>query len=61
MGKDDTFGTIEVGSRADFILLLGNPLENVSHTKKRVGVMTRGKWFTQDELDDLVDEFVATY
>lgn len=61
MGKDDKFGTVEVGKRADLILLLGNPLEDVSATEKRVGVMVRGKWFTQDELDRLVAEFVSTY
>ena len=61
MGRDGSFGTIEAGQRADLLLLEGNPLENVSSTRNRVGVMVRGQWFTQAELDAMVDEFVATY
>ena len=61
MGLEGGFGTIEVGQRANLLLLAENPLENVSHTRNRVGVMARGQWFTQAELDALVDEFVATY
>ncbi|MBV7334809.1 amidohydrolase family protein [Chloroflexi bacterium TSY] len=61
MGHDGRFGTVEVGQRADLILLKQNPLENVSHTRNRVGVMARGQWFTQAELDALVDEYVGTY
>jgi imidazolonepropionase-like amidohydrolase len=61
MGRDGNFGTVEVGQRSDLILLKKNPLDNVSHTRQRVGVMVRGQWFTQSELDALVDEFVATY
>ena len=61
MGRDGSFGTVEVDQRADLILLEENPLENVSHTRSRVGVMARGQWFTQAELNKIVDEFVATY
>jgi hypothetical protein len=61
MGADSAWGTIEVGNRADLILLPNNPLEDVTHTQERLGVMVRGQWFTQAELDELVDEFVATY
>ncbi len=61
MGRDGNFGTVAKGQRADLILLVGNPLENVSHTRDRRGVMTRGKWHTQAELDKMVDEFIASY
>jgi hypothetical protein len=61
MGRDGNFGTVGVGKRADLILLEQNPLEDVSHTRNRIGVMARGRWFTQPELDVLVDEYVATY
>jgi len=52
---------IETGNRADLILLPNNPLEDVTHTQVRQGVMVRGQYFTQAELDKMVDEFVATY
>jgi imidazolonepropionase-like amidohydrolase len=61
MGADGSFGTVEVGQRADLILLTENPLENVSATRERVGVMVRGAWRRQEDLDAMVDEFVATY
>ena len=61
MGQDGEWGTIEEEHRADLILLPMNPLEDVTHTRDRLGVMVRGQWFTQPELDTLVDTFVATY
>lgn len=61
MNADGRFGTVEVGQRADLILLRENPLENVSATRDRLGVMVRGKWHTQEALNARVDAFVATY
>lgn len=61
MGADGSFGTVEVGQRTDLILLTADPLENVSATRERVGVMVRGIWRPQEELDAMVDEFVAAY
>lgn len=61
MGRDGSFGTVAVGQIADLILLEENPLESVSHTQQRLGVMVRGQWFTQAELDQRVNAFVATY
>ncbi|MEJ2513224.1 MAG: amidohydrolase family protein, partial [Anaerolineales bacterium] len=61
MGADSAWGTVAVGNRADLILLPNNPLEDVTNTQDRLGVMIRGQWFTQAELDALVDEFTASY
>lgn len=61
MGRDGGFGTVTPGRRADLVLLSSNPLEDVSHTKDRVGVMARGVWYSQVELDRMVADFVATY
>ena len=61
MGRDGSFGTVEVDQRADLMLLEQNPLDNIGHTRNRIGVMARGQWFTQAELDGLVDAYVATY
>jgi hypothetical protein len=59
MGRDGNFGTIEVGQRADLILISDNPLENVSATRDRSGVMTNGRWYTQADLDTLVADYLA--
>ena len=44
LNAEHEIGTIEVGKRADLLLLNANPLENIEHTRKIEGVMTRGKW-----------------
>lgn len=61
MGADSAWGTIAVGNRADLILLPNNPLEDVTHTQMRLGVMVQGQWFTQAELNSLMEEYIATY
>jgi len=61
MDKSDEFGTVEVGKRADLLLLEANPLENVSNVQKRVGVMVRGRWLTEDQLQSMLDGLVESY
>jgi hypothetical protein len=46
-----TTGTIEVGKRADLILLDGNPLSDIRNTAKQSGVMVRGRWLSRAEID----------
>lgn len=55
-GTIDKVGTVEKGKRADLILVNANPLENISATKDRAGVMLKGKWYTQTELNKWLDE-----
>jgi imidazolonepropionase-like amidohydrolase len=43
-GADD-FGTIEVGKRADMLLLEGNPLQDVAKIGHPRGVMAAGRWY----------------
>jgi hypothetical protein len=46
-----TSGTIGVGKRADLILLNANPLRDVGNTTRRAGVMLRGRWLPQAEIE----------
>jgi imidazolonepropionase-like amidohydrolase len=39
------FGTIEVGKRADLLVVNDNPLEDVVHIKDLRGVMAAGRWY----------------
>jgi imidazolonepropionase-like amidohydrolase len=55
-GTIDKVGTIEKGKRADLILLKANPLDNISATENRTGVMLKGKWHQQQELNRWLDE-----
>ena len=61
MSDDGNWGAIVPGNRADLILLRKNPLENISNTRDRVGVMVRGKWYTQAGLNQLVNQYTATF
>lgn len=49
------FGAVEVGKRADLLLLDANPLADVANLAKRAGVMTRGRWLPEAELRRLLD------
>jgi hypothetical protein len=55
-GTIDKVGTIEKGKRADLVLLNTNPLLDISATENRAGVMLKGKWHTQQELNGWLDE-----
>ncbi len=56
LGTLDKAGTIEKGKRADLVLLNANPLDDISATKDRAGVMLKGRWYTQNELDIWLEE-----
>ncbi len=49
-------GTVEVGKRADLILLNANPLVDVTNTTRRAGVMIRGRWLPESELRRRLEE-----
>jgi hypothetical protein len=51
-----SFGTIEVGNRADLLLLKNNPLSDINNLKKQVGVMAQGRWLSDRKLYELLEE-----
>ena len=48
----DEFGTVSVGRRADLILLEANPLEDIANLQRRAGVMVRGRWLAEAEIQE---------
>ena len=55
------FGTIEVGQRADLLLLEANPLEDVANVSKRAGVMVNGEFITEEAIQKRLKEIAAYY
>jgi imidazolonepropionase-like amidohydrolase len=54
-------GTIEKGKAADLILLDANPLDDITNTERRSGVMLKGKWYAQTELNGWLDEIAPRF
>jgi len=59
MTGEDAHGMVTVGSAADLVLLKANPLENVSATRQRFGVMANGVWYPQKQLDKMVSDYLS--
>lgn len=49
-------GTVEKGKAGDLILLNKNPLDDIAATYDRAGVMLKGKYYSQAELNGWLDE-----
>lgn len=60
-GTLDQTGTVEKGKKADLVLLNANPLEKISNTENRSGVMLKGKYYSQTELNKWLDEIAVRF
>jgi len=49
-GARETFGTVTPGRRADLVLLEADPLKDVANVERRAGVMMRGAWLAEAEI-----------
>ncbi|MEW6211856.1 MAG: amidohydrolase family protein, partial [Acidobacteriota bacterium] len=61
LANSKRFGMIEVGQRADMVLLRENPLKNIEAISKISGVMVRGRWMTATELEKMRSDVAANY
>jgi imidazolonepropionase-like amidohydrolase len=55
----EPFGTVAAGNRADLVLLDANPLTDLENLKRVRGTMTRGRWYTPEELQQMRDSIAA--
>jgi imidazolonepropionase-like amidohydrolase len=53
---DDRIGTVEEGKLADIVLLDGNPLEEITNTRKISAVVVNGRYLDRQMLDALLME-----
>jgi imidazolonepropionase-like amidohydrolase len=61
LGLLDKTGTIEKGKHGDLVLLEANPLDDIANTQKRAGVMIKGKYFTQAEMNRWLDDIAPRF
>ncbi len=61
LGVSDRQGTVDVGKRADLLLLDANPLENISNVHRRAGVMIRGQWLSREAIEQRLAQIAASY
>lgn len=53
LGLQGEQGTIEIGKRADLLLLARNPLQDITHVAKPLGVVLHGRWYSETDLTAL--------
>ncbi len=61
LNEPDETGTVEVGKRADLLLLSANPLDDIENTRHIAGVMVNGSWYQQARLQEQLDELAEYY
>jgi imidazolonepropionase-like amidohydrolase len=54
MLKQDDFGTLEAGKRADLLVLAGNPLDDIQNTRKLEAIVKDGRVYASQPLLDRV-------
>jgi cytosine/adenosine deaminase-related metal-dependent hydrolase len=58
-GTLDRTGTVAVGRQADLLLLEANPLQDVANLSRRAGVMVRGRWLPESEIQERLQAIAA--
>jgi hypothetical protein len=61
LGELEEFGTVEVGKRADLVLLEGNPLQDIANTRQIAGVMAQGRYYARADLDLMLEAVAKDY
>jgi cytosine/adenosine deaminase-related metal-dependent hydrolase len=57
----DDRGTVEVGKRADLLLLGDDPLTDIRNTRQITAVIAGGRFLARAELDAMLERVAARY
>jgi imidazolonepropionase-like amidohydrolase len=60
-GAEQEFGSVAAGQRADLLLLIGNPLDDLGNVAKRAGVMVNGRWLPEADIQARLERIAAAY
>jgi len=58
-GTLDRSGTVAVGRQADLLLLEADPLKDLGNLSRRAGVMVRGRWLPETEIQERLQAIAA--
>jgi imidazolonepropionase-like amidohydrolase len=58
-GKSAEMGTVEAGKAADLVLLDADPLLDIRNTQKIRAVVMRGRYYSRQDLDRMLDRVAA--
>jgi imidazolonepropionase-like amidohydrolase len=61
MNQEKEFGMIEVGKRADLLILKSNPFQKISNLKNIDSVVVRGIYLSRNDLDQILNEIERIY
>lgn len=56
-GNESNSGSIAPGNAADLVLLDANPLQDISNSRRVHGVMVNGRWLSQADIGDLLEQY----
>jgi len=54
LGWSHEMGSVETGKIADLVLLDGNPLQDISNTRRVSGVFAQGRYYSRQDLDGML-------
>ena len=60
-GAAGDFGSVEVGQRADLLLLTKNPIEDIANIASRAGVMVNGRWISEAQIQERLTAIATFY
>ncbi len=61
LNQSNSIGSIAVGKRSDLVLLSANPLSDLENLKRRAGVISNGKWLTNQVLQRDLNSVSKSY
>ena len=61
LGLEGVVGTVVVGAEADLLVLNADPRSDIANAQQRVGVILRGRWYSEAQLQDWLEASAVGY